>query len=597
MPEHLLLPQYGGEHTLARRGGGGPSRPDRENKEEFAEIQVHNLNGMQNEHQKRKAQFSEYFDPNLIFRIELRSEISEEELSKFLKRCDIQYISPSPAKDSSLSYRVSLAEKGDLGEITERLLRYGQESKNKTFFNAVESFEPIPPEDKIGEKLAERPLEGDEVAYLDVELWRMEISRLNDALKGIRKFLDERGGEVTDQIITRSFCLMRVKIDEGIVHELLSFPEVSCVDRPPRPNYFRPGELRISLSEIDTGSPPDPGDPAIIVLDSGILSGHPLLKKGVGDTISLFSEYDGTDDVGHGTMVAGVALYGDIKECVDTKRFHPPVWILSAKVMRAVIDPKDGAVHSSYDEEKLLETQILRALESFTGRYNNARVVNISFGDPALCISGEKQQSMLASFIDELAHEHDLMFVIAAGNNDIMDFPDKYPHYLCENDGECRIIDPASSIYALTVGSITQDYISYEAEGSLVPRWGYPSPFTRTGPGLNGMIKPELVETGGTIPYTVRTHYLMETAQTGIVVVNPRWMEEGTLLTTDYGTSLSAPKIANYLARLCKLRRSITRLAFPSKNRQLPGPVVQEISRTLFKYDQSALTRFCPHPR
>ena len=71
MPEHLLLPQYGGEHTLARRGGGGPSRPDRENKEEFAEIQVHNLNGMQNEHQKRKAQFSEYFDPNLIFRIEL----------------------------------------------------------------------------------------------------------------------------------------------------------------------------------------------------------------------------------------------------------------------------------------------------------------------------------------------------------------------------------------------------------------------------------------------------------------------------------------------------------------------------------------------
>ena len=240
------------------------------------------------------------------------------------------------------------------------------------------------------------------------------------------------------------------------------------------------------------------------------------------------------------------------KECVDTKCFHPPVWILSAKVMRAVRDPKDGAVYSSYDEEKLLETQIFQALESFTGRYNNARVVNISFGDPALCISGEKQQSMLASFIDELAHERDLMFVIAAGNNDLMDFPDRYPHYLCENDGRCGIIDPASSIYALTVGSITQDYISHEAEENLAPPWGYPSPFTRTGPGLNGMIKPELVETGGTILYNVRTHYLMETAQTGIVVVNPRWMKEGTLLTMDYGTSLSAPKVANYLARLCK---------------------------------------------
>ncbi|MEN6512417.1 hypothetical protein, partial [Methanoculleus sp.] len=155
MPEHLRLPLHEGERTLAKRGGGGSPRPDREEKEDFAEVQVYNLNEMQSEHQKRKAQFSGYFDPNLIFRIELRSEISEEELSKFLSRCDIQYISPSPAKDGGLRYRVSLAEKGDLGKITEKLARYGQESKNKTFFNVVESFEPIPPEDKIGERLAE----------------------------------------------------------------------------------------------------------------------------------------------------------------------------------------------------------------------------------------------------------------------------------------------------------------------------------------------------------------------------------------------------------------------------------------------------------
>jgi len=552
MPEHLRLPLHEGERTLARRRGGGSPPPDREEKEGFAEVQVYNLNEMQSEHQKRKAQFSEYFDPNLIFRIELRSEISEEELSKFLNSCDIQYISPSPAKDGSLRYRVSLAEKGDLGKITEKLARYGQESTNKTFFNVVESFEPIPPEDKIGERLAERPLVDGEIAYLDVELWRMETSRLNDALKGIEKLLNEKGGEVTDQIITQSFCLMRVKIDKEMLNELLSLAEVSCVDRPPRPAYFRPDELRISLSEVDTGSHPDPGDPAIIVLDSGILSGHPLLKNGVGDAISLFSEYEGTDDVGHGTMVAGVALYGDIKECADTRCFHPPVWILSAKVMRGVKDPETGDIVATYDEDRLLESQILQALRSFTERYDNVRVVNISFGDPALCISGGKQQSMLASFIDELAHEHHLMFVIATGNNDEMDFPDKYPHYLYEDGERCRIVDPASSVYALTVGSIAQDYVPDKAEGILAPYQGYPSPFTRAGPGLNGMIKPELVEAGGMQPYNVQTPYLMESAQTGIFVVNPRWMEESSLLTTTWGTSFSAPKVANYLARLCK---------------------------------------------
>ena len=552
MAEHLRLPLYGGERTLAKGGGRGFPRPDREEKGDFAEVQVYNLNQIQNEHQRRKTTFSEYFDPNLIFRIKLQSEVSEKELSTFLERCDIQYISPSPAKDSSLSYRVSLAEKGDLQKLTEKLTKYGQESRYKNFFNIVESFERIPPEDKIGEKLAERPLEDNEIAYLDVELWRMETPRLRKVLTGIEDFISKKGGEVTDRIITQSFCLMRVKIDKAILNELLSFPEVSRVDRPPRPAYFRPSELRISLDKVDTGSRPDPGDPAIIILDSGILRGHPLLENGVRDAISLFSEHDGTDDVGHGTKVAGIALYGDIKECVDERIFHPHVWILSAKVMYAKKDPDTGVIYADYDERTLLENQISQAIQLLTERYDNVRVVNISFGNDAFCIFREKRQSLLASFIDELAHKHNLIFVIAAGNNDELDFPDKYPHYLCEDDEKCKIVDPASSVYALTVGSIAQEYVSHEAEGILFPHQGYPSPFTRAGPGLNGMIKPELVEAGGMSPYNVQTPYRMETAQTGIFVLNPKWIKDSGLLTTDCGTSFSAPKVANYLARLCK---------------------------------------------
>lgn len=552
MPEHLRLPLYGGERTLAKGRGRGFPRPDREEKEGFAEVQVYNLNEMQSEHQKRKAKFSEYFDPNLIFRIELRSEIGEEELSKFLERCDVQYISPSPAKSSGLSYRVSLAEKGDLQKITEKINHYGRESKYKNFFDIVESFESIPSEDKIGERLAEQPLEDHENAYLDVELWRMETSRLQAALAGIQELIRARGGEVTDEIITQSLCLMRVRVDEAILRELLSLPEVSRVDRPPRPASFRPSELRIPLSKIDTGSRPDPSDPAIIVLDSGILSGHPLLENGVGDVVSLLPEHDGIDDVGHGTKVAGIALYGDIKKCADEKCFHPHIWILSAKVMFAKTDPDTGEIYADYDERTLLESQIRQAILSLIDRYKNVRVVNISFGNAASCIFRGKQQFPLAAFIDELAHEYDLIFVISTGNLHVAPYPERYPHYLCDDNEKNKIIDPASSIYALTVGSITQDYISYTAETRLIPHEGYPSPFTRTGPGLNGMIKPELVETGGTYPYNGLESSFMEIAQTGIFVLNPKWVAESNLLTTDCGTSFSAPKVANALARLCK---------------------------------------------
>jgi len=53
-----------GERTLAKGGGRGFPRPDREEKGDFAEVQVYNLNQIQNEHQRRKTTFSEYFDPN-----------------------------------------------------------------------------------------------------------------------------------------------------------------------------------------------------------------------------------------------------------------------------------------------------------------------------------------------------------------------------------------------------------------------------------------------------------------------------------------------------------------------------------------------------
>ena len=64
--------------------------------------------------------------------------------------------------------------------------------------------------------------------------------------------------------------------------------------------------------------------PTIIVLDNGVLSGHPLLEDGVGDEIegahliepAIFPN-NYVDDVGHGTKVAEIALYGDIKKCND----------------------------------------------------------------------------------------------------------------------------------------------------------------------------------------------------------------------------------------------------------------------------------------
>jgi len=64
------------------------------------------------------------------------------------------------------------------------------------------------------------------------------------------------------------------------------------------------------------------------------------------------------------------------------------------------------------------------------------------------------------------------------------------------------------------------------------------------------MIKPELVEEGGNIISSPSDPLKSEDIGGKLVVLNPKWLEEGKLFSVDYGTSFSAPKVAHYIARL-----------------------------------------------
>ena len=202
-----------------------------------------------------------------------------------------------------------------MDEIRRRLEQYKNHDEYKTYFEIIDSVEKIPDDDKIGKGLIEKPLSDEDTEYVDIELWRMEPDRLKKALDGLIRYINENGGVVTDQITTKSFCLVRAKINKTIFEGILPLSEISIIDRPPRVSFFQPHELDVPLDNFDTGSPPPADAPAIIVLDSGVLSGHPFLENGIGDEIEGAYLIDPqtfpnnyVDDVGHGTKVAGVAL-------------------------------------------------------------------------------------------------------------------------------------------------------------------------------------------------------------------------------------------------------------------------------------------------
>ena len=232
-------------------------------------------------------------------------------------------------------------------------------------------------------KLSNQPLTN-EPEFINIELWRLEdenkIKNFIDQLKSL--YSRNNNFRITDQLITKSFALLRVKLTKEIFEEIIEFKEIARVDRPTTP-IFNPFELK----KIDIGNfeinPPNDNATGILVIDSGVISNHPLLEKCIGTEDNFqVGEEEFQDTVGHGTAVAGCATYGDIEKCVTEKTFNATNWIYSAKVMYAEKNQITNEVIAKYDPEKLVENQLKVAIERFLPKPNyNIRVVNISLGD------------------------------------------------------------------------------------------------------------------------------------------------------------------------------------------------------------------------
>ena len=334
---------------------------------------------------------------------------------------------------------------------------------------------------------------------------------------------------MTDTLVTDNFCLLRLVVNKKLYDQIIEMREVAHVDRPPRVKIE--AALDIGLPELHTSGPPPRDAQGILVIDSGVKH-HPLLADAIGGEIAVttsngkIAEDKTDDDAGHGTKVASIALYGDIQHCIDNKKFEPKIWIYSAKVMF-----RDDNGDAVFDPNELLEHQLKKAVLSIINKHPKCKIINLSLGNSAHKMFTGQRQFSIASQIDELAAKHGLIFVVSAGNNDEDVSPtENYPDYLLEDSRRVKIIDPASSAHAITVGAL----FKHARNGAVVE---FPSQFTRVGPGLRNMIKPELVEYGG-------GH------GDEIVTINPRWIPDGRLFTLDKGTSFSAPKVAHYLAIL-----------------------------------------------
>ena len=179
--------------------------------------------------------------------------------------------------------------------------------------------------------------------------------------------------------------------------------------------------------------------------------------------------------------------------------------------------------------DTISEDDLMDIIEEVMEKHSDkVKIWNISLGIPnKLC---GKSMSDLGIFLDYIQDKYNVQIIVSAGNLEeipLRTWPSQKD--MKERD---RIISPADSVRAITVGSVAL----YDSADSIVKE-NEPSPFSRRGPGSNYIVKPDLVDYGGNLSITYDQKNLAMRA------LSP----EGKMIEGN-GTSYSTPRITQKCA-------------------------------------------------
>lgn len=429
------------------------------------------------------------------------------------------------------------------------------------FFDGLDHVRGVSREDRIGNRLRDSELPSQSQFVIDVDLWHPGTANgAREILENIRSICRDLGGTVTDDLRTTSLVLARISADRALAETLLELDIVAQVNLPPQlPVAY--AELFQSVNPLPIGATPEGNEPTVGVVDSGIVAGHNLLRGWILDELDLSEEGTIVDQHGHGTQVAGLAVYGDVAKCIETDTWEPQCLVASAKVLRR--DPFDATktVFPDHRRPEALVDEAIRHLH----RERGCRVFNLSLGNRDDIYRGGRQFAW-AEILDGLARELDVVIVVAVGNNPNPTIPSagstREAFQAAVRDAMLsnslgRVTNPSTATIAVSVGSIARSEAQRTPNSLAGAPAGAPAPFSRVGPGYESKpsrrsVKPDFVAYGGNI------------AVQNLGGLSPRWIdrdlhlgEPTTRLNADgmrdltavSGTSFSTPQVSNTAAR------------------------------------------------
>ena len=295
---------------------------------------------------------------------------------------------------------------------------------------------------------------------------------------------------------------------------------------------------------------PRPSAAAVAVHDTGISGDHPYLQPIVLGASSVVPGAPSPADTagGHGTQMAGLAAYSRLAEDVMAGRLAADAWLVSVRLLESEADaggdPDRGPLWAERTTESIATAEALAPQRPV--------IHNISLGaDNTTQERVDRTAWSVAADVLSWNSGAGRLLIVAAGNTEPITDRQNYP---AVNLGPPHLQQPGQAWNVLTVGGYTDlDRLTAQDQLRSYPQplacAGSLSPHSRTAPGGNHPVKPDLVmEAGNTAPGGGLEN--PEAQGMTLLTLDNHWRDRGTLLRRTWATSPAAAAASNALARL-----------------------------------------------
>ena len=435
---------------------------------------------------------------------------------------------------------------------------------------------------------------GDDLFRFEIELWyRNDSSKREVAESRIRSIIAATGGSVIASCCVEEikYHALKVVMPPNVISRIEELGDIEFINAEDI-MYVRPCGQFIN-SVIDRDENEDCNSlttstlefvssgvgPMVGILDGVPITEHRLLRdKIILDDPDDFAEDYPPEGRVHGTSMLSLVLHGDLEAyelTIDSKVYFRPIFKYENGIEQ---------IPSNFFVVDLLHRAIKRMFEGEGGDgpvAPNVKVLNLSMGDASREFFSDI--SPLARLVDWLSYKYNVLIIISAGNHadkikldvGLREFESKDQNakeevFFKSVDLDLRnrrLLSPAESVNAVTVGSIHNDNCS-----RINTRIGYnpfeaimPSPISSVGDGYNRSVKPDIVIDGG--------RQLYRSGSSGL-----NYVEYGIVETSrEPGIKVACPGSSGELNRTCYSRGTSCSAALITHNCCLGYSVLYDI--------------------